>query len=170
MYGTVRIFTYIYHKNQLNVGKLVLNSHLDTFNNGYKSTSVHHLAFPSAKKNGHADTPQPCLFGRRRKTAGQSSHDSHARRQSQCRLTVATPNVPWELGLGEKLVQHLPVIPSEDRCPRTQKIPLEVRPLGGPNTDPHKVWLHGGCWKTRVCEPNSSSLGFFITQDQFQRR
>ena len=40
----------------------------------------------------------------------------------------------------------LPVIPCEDRCldPET---PPEVRPLGGPNTDPHKVF--GGFWKTR---------------------
>ena len=101
MYGTVRIFTYIYHKIQLNVGKLVLNSHLDTFNNGYKSTSVHHLAFPSAKKTGMR-THLSHVFLWTKKTAGQSSHDSHARRQSQCRLTVATPNGSWELGLGEK--------------------------------------------------------------------
>ena len=165
MYGTVRIFTYIYHKNQLNVGKLVLNSHLDTFNNGYKSTSVLHLAFPSAKKTGMR-THLSHVFLWTKKTAGQSSHDSHARRQPQCRLTVATPNVSWELGLGEKLFlvfqSYLLRIGVQD-----PQIPPEVRPLGGPNTDLHKVF--GGCWKTRVCEPNSSSLGLLITQDQFQR-
>ena len=43
----------------------------------------------------------------------------------------------------------LPVIPCEDRCEFGPTFtPPEVRPLGGPNTDPHKVF--GGFWKTRV--------------------
>ena len=42
------------------------------------------------------------------------------------------------------------------------QIPPEVRPLGGPNTDLHKVF--GGCWKTRgytVIPKTRISIGIF---------
>ena len=56
-------------------------------------------------------------------------------------------------------------IPWVCRCLDPQT-PPEVRPLGGPNTDPHKVF--GGFWKTRVCpctkkSPKSKEWGKYPT-------
>ena len=52
----------------------------------------------------------------------------------------------WYLSMNNNENTLVFQIPCEDRYLDPQT-PPEVRPLGGPNTDPHKVF--GGFWKTK---------------------